>query len=133
MFLLDTNTCIYIINNEPPSVRQKFASLDISEIVMSSITLFELDSGFRKGSKVKDNLRKLEQFASVIKVMPFDAQAARRAGEVRQYLREKGTPIGDMDMLIAGHALALDAVVVTNNGREFERVPGLKVENWLEG
>lgn len=132
MFLLDTNTCIYIINNEPPRVRLKFASLDISEIVMSSITLFELDSGFRKGSKIKDNLQKLEHFSSVIRVMPFDARAAQRAGELRQYLREKGTPIGDMDILIAGHALALDAVVITNNVREFERVPGLKVENWLE-
>jgi tRNA(fMet)-specific endonuclease VapC len=132
MFLLDTNTCIYIINNESPSVRLKFASVDISEIVMSSITLFELDSCFRKGSKVKNNLQKLEHFSSVIRVVSFDARAAQRAGELRQYLREKGTPIGDMDILIAVHALALDAAVITNNVREFERLPGLKVENWLE-
>jgi tRNA(fMet)-specific endonuclease VapC len=77
-------------------------------------------------------LQKLEHFSLVIKVIPFDAGAAQRAGELRQYLREKGTPIGDMDILIAGHALALDAVVVTNNVREFERAPGLKMENWLE-
>jgi tRNA(fMet)-specific endonuclease VapC len=68
----------------------------------------------------------------VLQVLPFDTLAAREAGKLRQQLRERGTPIGDMDMLIAAHALSVNAVVVTNNVKEFARVPGLKVENWLE-
>ena len=130
-YLLDTNTCIFIMNHRPSKVREKFASLDISLIAISSITLFELEWGFRKGSKAKENLERLEGFTSLIDVSAFDALAARKAGELHQHLREHGTPIGDMDLLIAGHALALDATVVTNNVREFSRVQGLVVEDWL--
>jgi tRNA(fMet)-specific endonuclease VapC len=131
MYLLDTNICIYIINQKPETVRTKFEAVSLSDIGISSITLFELDAGARKGSKSKENLKLLEQFASVLQVLPFDAMAAREAGKLRQFLRERGTPIGDMDMLIAAHALSINAVVVSNNVKEFARVPKLKLENWL--
>jgi tRNA(fMet)-specific endonuclease VapC len=131
MYLLDTNICIYIINNKPDKLRAKFAKLSLSDLAISSITLFELDAGARKGSKAKENLERLEQFASLIQVLPFDAKAARQAGALRQQLRERGKPIGDMDMLIAAQALSLPATVVTNNEKEFSLVPDLRVENWL--
>jgi len=131
LYLLDTNTCIFIINNRPPKAREKFATIELTEMAMSSITLFELDSAFRKGSKAAENLARLEQFISLVQVVPFDAIAAQKAGELRQHLREQGTPVGDLDNLIAGHALSLGATVVTNNLREFGRVPGLGLEDWL--
>ncbi len=131
MYLLDTNTCIFIINDRPSKVREKFATVALRDTAMSSITLFELDSGFRKGAKGAENLLRLEQFISLVQVAPFDAVAAQKSGELRQHLRERGTPIGDLDNLIAGHALALGATVVTNNLREFGRVPGLGLEDWL--
>ena len=132
MYLLDTDTCIYIINNKPEAVRSKFRTVSLNEIAISSITLFELDAGARKGNRAEESLQKLEQFASIIQVLPFDAEAARHAGALRQHLREQGTPIGDMDTLIAAHALSVGATVITNNLKEFQRVPELSVENWLD-
>jgi len=84
MYILDTNTCIYIINNKPESVRAKFDAVNLSEIAISSITLFELDAGARKSKKVKDNLTRLEQFSSLIQVLAFDTKATRQAGILRQ-------------------------------------------------
>ena len=132
MFILDTNICIYIINNKPASVRHKFESISLSEIAISSISLFELAAGARKGSKAKKNLLRLEQFASLIQVLPFDAKAAKEAAKLRQALYNQGQPIGDMDLLIAGHALSVSATVVSNNLKEFAKVPELVCENWLE-
>jgi tRNA(fMet)-specific endonuclease VapC len=133
MYLLDTNTCIFIINHNPPTARARFEAVALPDIAISSITLFELDAGARKGTKSNANLIRLEQFAATINVLAFDATAARKAGELRQHLRERGTPIGDMDTLIAAHALAVGATVVTNNLGEFSRVPGLVLEDWLSG
>ena len=130
-YMLDTNTCIFIMNHRPSRVRERFASVDVSLIAISSITLFEMEWGFRKETKAKENLERLAQFTSLIDVSAFDALAARKSGELHQYLREHGTPIGDMDLLIAGHALALETTIVTNNVREFSRVPGLVMEDWL--
>ena len=131
MYVLDTNICIYIINQKPLQVRDKFASMSLHNLAISSISLFELDAGARKGSKADANLDKLTHFASLITVLAFDAAAAREAGRLRQYLRSQGRPIGDMDVLIAAHALSLGATVVTNNVQEFQRVPGLQVEDWV--
>ena len=132
MYLLYTNTCVYLLNNRPEHVRQRLEQIDIEEVFISSITFFELDSGSRKGIKVAENLARLQRFVSMVKVLPFDTEEAREAGIVRQHLNAIGQPIVNFDLLIAGHALALDAVVVTNNVKAFERVPRLKVENWLE-
>ncbi|MEM7736426.1 MAG: PIN domain-containing protein [Deinococcota bacterium] len=131
VYVLDTNICIYIINQKPVQVRDKFASTSLHDLAISSISLFELDAGARKGSQADANLDKLTRFASLITVLAFDAAAAREAGRLRQHLRSQGTPIRDMDVLIAAHVLSLDAVVVTNNVQEFQRVPELQVENWL--
>jgi tRNA(fMet)-specific endonuclease VapC len=132
-YLLDTNTCVYLLNNRPENVRRRLEQVAIEDVAISSITFFELDSGSRKGSKATENLARLEQFVSVVSVLPFDKDAAREAGRLRHHPNLVGQPIGNFDLLIAGHALSLEARIVTNNVREFERVPGLKVENWLEG
>ena len=131
MYLLDTNTCIFVINRKPVHVRNKFLEIELHELAISSITLFELDFGARKGANSRDNLIRLEHFTALVTVLPFDADAAREAGRLRYYLRKQGTPMGDMDTLIAAHALSVGATVVTNNTREFERVPNLVVEDWL--
>ncbi len=132
MFILDTNICIYIINNKPKAVRKRFKQLNLNDIAISSITLFELNAGAHKSERGKENLLRLEQFASLIQVLPFDAKAAVQAGQLRQNLYKRGLPIGDMDLLIAAHALALEATLVSNNLREFERVEKLITVNWLE-
>ena len=131
MYLLDTNTCIFIINQNPISARGKFDSIPISEIAISSITYFELDAGARKGTRAVESLSKIQAFIRLVQVMPFDENAAQAAGELKQFLREQGTPIGDMDLLIAAHGLSLQASVVTNNTKEFSRVPNLTLEDWL--
>ncbi len=99
---------------------------------MSAITLAELRCGIAASQRRAVNLAKLELFLAIFEIAPFDAPAATAYGSLRAQLQARGTPIGPLDTLIAAHALALGATVVTNNVREFGRVPGLKVENWLE-
>lgn len=131
-YLLDTNTCIFLLNQKPQSVRKRLEKLSLSQICLSSISAFELEAGARKGTKLQENLERLGRFFPTIQVIPFDLEAAQEAGQIAQILREKGTPIGTLDLLIAAHARQLGAVVVTNNLREFQRVPGLKCEDWLD-
>ena len=119
------------MNNRPAQVREKFEAISLSQIAISSITLFELDAGARKSQKSKENLQRLEQFVKFINVLSFDSIAAQTAGRFRTLLRSQGTPIGDMDTLIAAHVFSINATVVTNNVKEFERVPDLKIENWF--
>jgi tRNA(fMet)-specific endonuclease VapC len=130
-YLIDTNTCIFIINGAPERARQHFEQIKNSRYAMSALTLYELDRGARKGTRVAENLLILERIRTVIPVADFNADAAQRAGELFQTLKQRGTPIGPIDTLIAGHALALDATLVTNNTKEFARVPGLQLEDWL--
>jgi tRNA(fMet)-specific endonuclease VapC len=129
-YLLDTNTCIYIINRHPPEVFERFKRLQAGQIAISSITGAELQFGIAKtGSERNQNA--LEKFLAPLDVLPFDEQAMRIYGDLRAHLERKGTPIGALDTLIAAHALALDSVLVTNNLREFKRVPKLRLENWV--
>ena len=129
-YLLDTNTCIYIINRHPPEVFERFKRLQAGQIAISSITGAELQFGIAKtGSERNQNA--LEKFLAPLDVLPFDEQAMRIYGDLRAHLERKGTPIGALDTLIAAHALALDSVLVTNNQREFKRVPKLRLENWV--
>lgn len=128
-YLLDTNICIYVINRKPPEVFGRFDGLSIGDIGISSITGAELAYGVAKSGSAR-NRRALEQFLAPLEVMPFDAVAMRHYGELRSRLEKQGTPIGPLDLLIAAHALALDSILVTNNLREFERIPGLALENW---
>lgn len=130
-YLLDTNTCIYIINRRPAKVFQRFAGLHIGEIAISSITGAELAFGVAKSGSQR-NHHALDKFLAPLEILPFDEAAMRRYGVLRSDFERRGTPIGALDLLIAAHALALNATLVSNNLREFQRVEGLTLENWLD-
>ena len=131
-YMLDTNICIYAIKNKPEHVLKRLKSNLENGICISVITLAELELGVEKSSRPEQNAAALMQFLSFIEVLPFTNLAAVEYGKICAYLRKNGTPIGIMDMLIAAHAKAENAVIVTNNVREFERIPDLKIENWAE-
>lgn len=130
-FMLDTNTCIYIIKQKPPDVIKRFEQTELSQIGISSITLSELLFGVSKSSKLEQNRMALTQFVAPLELLPYDDEAAQYYGDLRAHLEKKGTPIGSLDMLIAAHALSIDCTLVTNNEKEFIRVPNLKIENWV--
>ncbi len=132
MYMLDTNMCIYIIKNKPEKVKEKLFSTHFKDICISSITLSELYFGVEKSNYSQKNKIALELFLSPFKVLPFGNEAAITYGKVRALLEKNGTPIGAMDYLIAAHALSENLVLVTNNEKEFVRIPNLKVENWAK-
>ena len=131
MILLDTNTCIYIINNRPPKVLERFRKYKAGEVGISSIAASELAYGVAKSGSVK-NRKALDMFLAPLKVLPFDSQCLWFYADLRASLEKKGLTIGAMDTLIAAHALSIDGTLVTNNLKEFARVPKLKLENWFE-
>ena len=131
-FMLDTNICIYIIKQKPPNVIERFYQTEISEIGISSITLSELLYGVSKSSKPEQNQIALTQFIAPLDILPYDNEAAQYYGELRVHLEKQGRPIGSLDMLIAAHALSANCVLVTNNEKAFNRVPKLKIENWVD-
>ena len=131
-FMLDTNTCIYIIKRKPADVIERFYQTKISQIGISSITLSELLYGVSKSSKPEQNQMALMQFVAPIEVSPYGDQAALCYGDLRTHLEKQGTPIGALDMLIAAHALSIDCTLVTNNVKEFIRIPLLKIDNWAK-
>lgn len=131
-YMLDTNICIYVIKHKPEQVFQHMQENLQKGLCISAITLAELEHGIEKSSFPEKNRTALTRFLAIIEVLPFDEIAANEYGKVCAYLQRQGTPIGTMDMLIAGHAIAADCIIVTNNVREFERVPGLTIENWVE-
>lgn len=132
-WLLDTNICIYVIRQKPPKVIRRLRSLDISDVGISSITFSELEYGIAKSTRPTQNRAALTLFLTPLQIFSYDHRAAQRYGVIRAELERQGRPIGPLDMLIAAHALALGCTLVTNNVREFERVPGLQIENWIEG
>lgn len=128
-YMLDTDICIYTINERPPAVLQAFRRLQPAGLGISSVTAAELHFGVaRTGSQ--RNREALQRFLATLEVSPFDAAAAEVCGSMRAWLAAQGTPIGPYDVQIAAHAHALGVTLVSNNTREFERVPGLKLENW---
>ncbi|MBW2248312.1 MAG: type II toxin-antitoxin system VapC family toxin [Deltaproteobacteria bacterium] len=131
-FMLDTNTCIYIIKKKPPDVIERFIQTEISQIGISSITLSELSYGVSKSSKPEQNQIALAQFIAPLEILPYGDDAAQYYGTLRTHLEKQGTPIGSLDMLIAAHALSTDCTLVTNNEKEFVRIPKLKIENWVK-
>lgn len=131
-YMLDTNICIYCIKKKPPEVINKFLQYDPDDICISSITYGELMHGVEKSQAVEKNRLALALFLSPIQILPFDAEASEAYGKIRADLERKGTPIGPMDMLIAGHAQAENLVLVTNNTREFIRVSNLRLEDWTK-
>ena len=130
-FMLDTNIIAYAKNNRPESVLQRFMEHRPEDMCISAITMAELEFGICKSSKPAQNRLALMMFLSEIQVVPFDGKAAQEYGLIRSELTARGTPIGANDLLIAAHARSLGLTLITNNGREFERVPGLTVENWV--
>jgi tRNA(fMet)-specific endonuclease VapC len=130
MYLLDTNICIYAINGRNPKVIDALKRLTIGEIALSSVTLAELEYGASKSAHRDRNRLMLVGFASPFRVLPFDGKDAEVFGILRAHLERAGTPIGPYDLQIAAQAICRGCVLVTNNIREFERIPGLKIENW---
>ena len=131
-YLLDTNICIYIIKQKPKSVLSRFANISPLDIGVSTITVAELEYGVAKSLFPQQNRAALQKFLSPLNIYDFDANAGVLYGLLRSKLESKGATIGSLDMLIAAHALSLNCTLVTNNTREFERVEGLEIENWVE-
>jgi len=129
-YMLDTNIVIYTIKNRPQAVRKVFNQHE-AQMCISSVTWGELVFGAEKSSQPERNLADIEAMAARLEVLSFDSPAATHFGQIRAELYSQGQPIGPYDMMIAGHARSVGLTVVTNNLREFERVPGLRVENWL--
>lgn len=128
--LLDTNICIYIIKQQPAAVLQRFLEYQIGDIGISSVTLSELRYGVAKSAHREKNAKALDEFIIPLELVSYDEAAAQAYGDIRATLEKAGTPIGSMDMLIAAHAVSLEIPLVTNNTREFLRVPSLKVIDW---
>lgn len=130
-YLLDTNICIYALNRRSPEVLEKLKAIGRKAVALSVITVLELRHGAHKSQHPRKTHSKLDSFLSPMRILPFDEQAASEAAKLRAHLDLQGQPIGDLDSLIAGHALAQDLILVSNNLREFDRVPDLRTENWV--
>lgn len=131
-YLLDTNICIYIAKEKPLKVLARFRRLQPGDVGMSVITNLEMVYGAWKSQYREANLQRIQGLEHLIPVLPLDVSVCRHYGQIRAELERKGSPIGAYDLLIAAHALALGLTLVTNNVREFRRIPNLRVENWAE-
>ena len=129
-YMLDTNICIYVMKNYPPNLLEKFNAL-AEELCISSITLGELHYGAEKSARRVENLTAIEHFTARLDVLAFEAKAAAHYGQLRAELERAGTPCGPHDMQIGSHARSEGLIVVTNNAREFGRMPGVRTENWV--
>ena len=132
MYLLDTNTCIYFLKNSFPVLTQKLLNTDSCELAISSITVFELTYGAEKSKWGERTRQKLAMFLAPFTILAFDSEDAMTAGRIRGLLEQRGTPIGPYDVQIAAQGLAKGLTVLTHNTAEFRRVPGLRVEDWIE-
>ena len=130
-YLLDTDICIYLINKKHQNLAQRIVEVPSGDICVSSITQAELEYGVSKSRDKVKNSQALSKFLAVISVESFDSLAAVSYGQIRADLESRGETIGGMDLLIAGHAKSRGYTVVTNNVREYSRIEGLSVENWV--
>ena len=128
--LLDTNACIHVIRRQPQTVLRRLENYGIGEVGVSCVTVAELRYGAEKSSRPEQNLEALGRFLLPLEVLAFGGEAAAAYGRVRAVLERAGTPIGPLDTLIAAHAVSVSVTLVTNNTSEFQRVPGLEVEDW---
>lgn len=131
-YLLDTNTCIYLIKRKPIQVIRKMMKMKIEDIGISTITLSELQYGIEKSRFPEQNQIALLEFLIPFGILDFDQKASSEYGRIRAVLEKKGKPIGPLDMLIAAAAISQKLVLVTNNVKEFKRIEGLMVENWVK-
>ena len=130
-YFLDTNICIYLLNRRPASVFHKLSQYPPQKIAISTIVVSELQFGIAKSQQRKRNQQRLDIFLTPFAIVPYNHAAAKLYGEIRYALERMGRPIGREDLMIAAHVLSADATLITNNGKEFSRVPDLKIENWL--
>jgi tRNA(fMet)-specific endonuclease VapC len=130
-YMLDTDTCISLIKARPEKVSRRLSRLPVEDVGISSIVAAELWYGVALSERKKQNKAALRDFLDFVKVLDWPAGASPVYGRIHAHLKKKGTPIGAMDVLIASHAAFLGSVLVTNNTKEFDRVPELKAENWL--
>jgi len=131
MYLLDTNICIYFMKNACPKLTQKLLSLHPSELVISSVTVFELEYGAAKSNWGERTRQKLAMFLAPFTILPFTPDDAIHAGSIRAQLEKQGTKIGPYDVQLAGQAISRNLVFVTHNTGEFNRVPNLQLEDWV--
>lgn len=130
-YMLDTDTCIYTIKRKPAHLKRLF-NAHIGQLAISAVTWGELIFGAEKSSNVEANIAQIEGFAGRLEILPFGNHEARQFGQLKAELQKKGKPIGPYDMMIAGHARSQGLILVTNNVREFKRVDGLRLENWIK-
>jgi tRNA(fMet)-specific endonuclease VapC len=130
--MLDTDTCIALIKRQPRALIRRLQTKAVGDVGISSITLAELRHGVAKSLRRDQNRAALDQFLLPLDIAPFDDLAADAYGTARAALETEGTPIGPLDTLIAGHAISLNAVLVTHNVAEFKRVQGLRVDDWIK-
>ncbi len=128
--MLDTNICIYIIKRQPSAVIKHFLKYQVGDIGISSITLSEMRYGVAKSKHSVKNAKALDEFIIPLDIASFDKEAVLAYGDIRTTLEKTGTPIGAMDMLIAAHAVSMGVTLVTNNTREFSRIPTLDIVDW---
>ena len=131
-YLLDTNICIYLIKKHPPEVFKRFQQIQLKQLHIPTITVFELYYGIEKNNSQQRNLSALENFIAPLTIVNFNIDAAIQAAKIRATLQKQGTIIGAYDIQIAAIALSLNMVLLTNNVSEFERINDLKLENWVE-
>lgn len=129
-YLLDTNIVIYVLKRRPKEVLDVF-NANASRMAISSITLSELIYGAEKSLNMDKNLEAVEEFVSHLEVLPYDAKASQHYGQIKAALEKKGQIIGENDIHIAAHAISHGLILVSNNVREFKRVPNLALENWV--
>ena len=131
-YMLDTNICIYVIKHKPETVFQKLQNTNPEDVCISSVTYAELVHGVEKSIAVEKNRLALSMLLANMEILDFGVDAAEGYGKIRADLEKKGTAIGSLDMMIAGHAQSLGYTVVTNNVKEFSGVSALRIENWAE-
>ena len=131
MIMLDTNICIYIINAKPPTVLQRFRDYRMGEVGVCTVVAAELAFGVAKSGSAR-NPHALELFLAPLTLMPFDEAAVWAYGTLRSELERQGKQIGALDTMIGAHALSQQATLVTNNTSEFARIPGLRLDNWVD-
>ena len=132
MYLLDTNICIYFMKNKYPALTKKFLSLNASDLLISSITVFELQYGAEKSNWGEQTRMKMAMFLAPFMILPFDSDDACEAARIRAHLKRQGTIIGPYDIQIAGQAISNHLTLVTHNTSEFIRVPGIILEDWVK-
>ena len=131
MYVLDTDSCIYLLNQKVPSVEARLREIQRGDIGISALTAAELHYGAAHSKNREENRKKADIFCSSLTLFPFDLKSAQIFGDTKEYLMSRGEMIGILDLLIASCALSLEAILVTHNSQEFRRIPELKLEDWF--